>query len=268
VRRLLALAACTACTKEPSPCARQVEMLRGWLGDVALDGPPAPVQHGIHLVALPDSQRTAPPRAAHLVMHPDELAFEGRLIANGRWTDPAPLAAELKAAARDELVVIADASIPWSEIATVAATAERAGVHRLVFVFRFAVHADPPPGSSAGGDGALGSAVLEQTQLLDHVLGRCPAARALSRDDVRAFTDQLAPAIAACNCAVELPAVKRLVWTAWGRDNPETVQTTRTVAIASNGTPISLPAATPWDGAVLRVITVARAGAVHLTSDR
>ena len=267
MRCLLALAAVAACTKAPSPCARQVEDLREWLVALSLDGPPAPVQHGLHLVSLPDPQRAPPPQAPRLVMHPEELAFEGRLIASGRWTARAPLAAELEGAARDELVVIADASIPWSEIAAVAATAEGAGVRRLVFVFRFVGHADAPPGSSPDGV-TIGSAILEQSQLLDRVLGRCPSARALRRDDVRAFTDQLALAIAACKCAVELPAVRRLVWTAWERDNPETLQTSRTVAIASTGAQIALPAATPWDRAALRVITGARAGAVHLTSDR
>jgi len=54
VRCLLALAAAAACTKAPSPCARQVEELREWLVALSLDGPPAPVQHGLHLVSLAD----------------------------------------------------------------------------------------------------------------------------------------------------------------------------------------------------------------------
>jgi hypothetical protein len=180
-----------------------------------------------------------------------ELAVRARMQADPDWQKGTPgWAGHYR-----DVVLAIDGSIPWSEVATVAGLAARAGFAHAYFMFAQAEQAVPPPHTS------VDDAVAKTTNPGDRLLALVPARRALvascpalmkaiaviPQHTASWFRDTFVPgfgtALTACDCKVDLAELRSWMF----YELTPVVQTgSLDVELVKTARPLALPGKMPW----------------------
>jgi len=133
------------------------------------------------------------------------------------------------------LIVIADDKAPWGRVATTLETAQKAGFDHITFVFRRPPTTPPPPRTHVEDEIEKLMAAAESgnkaTALANYIsphIAPCPPLVQLfgevsstEMDDRAGFMLKgAAPAIAACNCAVDPAEMRSMFWMFLGNPKP------------------------------------------------
>lgn len=136
--------------------------------------------------------------------------------------------------------------VPWSRVAALADVLEEAGYSHPIFLVPRAPHAKPPPGPPPEPSQSVEDAVkvankfVEQCKPLGKVFGRVSST---DEDLVETFIAGTGSALVECGCTVDMPALGSHLFNLV--NDPEPAEP-RALTLAKDGTPIALPAATPW----------------------
>lgn len=247
---------------------------------------PSPRRDGLHVTVLTDADD---PRPGRIAMAGAGTAGAGPVVEVAAGASVFGVGTEAEALARATEVGLATAAaagtpvffaigaaVPWRFVVALASGATRAGLTRVGFRFEAtgAGRARRPPPSSIDDDipdpgGRLVRTFAERFDdpfppLAVEIFARCPQAREALRtafdadDRPAAIVRLLPPAVGACGCRVEIPAVERLYWEAWGREHGQ-LQTTVEVALSADGSPVSAPPGAPWREAHTALVMAASA---------
>jgi hypothetical protein len=212
------------------------------------------------------------------------LEYQGRMIGAVPITDHGKALHDAFAAGPQpaEVLLVVDASVPWS---SVAAAATATGATHVTFVLAAGApgKTSPPPPSSIDKELDEMAKPPDSTQkapklidprdpnfhsIPDRIFKDCSTIKglfdAIGKADTASGKDELIvkgfpKAIAACNCKVEIPAVQRLLWSWFRRDSSPAVAGIK-VELAANGTPVTAKPTAPWSEASNSVIAAAKAG--------
>jgi hypothetical protein len=180
-----------------------------------------------------------------------ELALRARMQADPEWQKSTPgWAGHYR-----DVVLVIDEAVPWSEVATVAGLAARAGFSHAYFMFARAQQAVPPPHTSI--DDAVAKATTEGDRLIALVPARrrfeascfalTKALAVIPRDTATWFRDTFVPgfgaALTACDCKVDLAELRSWMF----YELTPIVQTgSLEVQLVKTGRRLALPGKMPW----------------------
>lgn len=220
------------------------------------------------LVDRPELPTGAPPDAPVLELGVADTLFEGQALG------PAALREHLTAVydKRDErhalepdrpdpavVSLYIDRRVPWSRVVEAWQAAHDAGMRAPVFVF---AAAPPPPPPRAPIDDELdaipdGQRATGYAALLTREIAPCPTlvrvfdqlATGPGDDKTDRLIDGLVPALVACQCAVDVPDLRAVLWRVLVAPRPVTSIAFDPAAPAAT---LALPATTPWSEASVR----------------
>lgn len=284
-----------ACQGSPKPgkldsekCAQEVLRLRGWLNDMTreIDESPVPVRPSVFLMAANIENPDRPTSSGPLVeISKNRTWVENRVARPDRLNDllvkTAEQAGNLGRGGAEKtlprLLVAVDRDAPWSRLVAVHDAAARAGFTQLSLLFT-------PYGrtTTARPDPSKIDAELDQIQKMTDPVQKIPRLAKLTRrvccgcpqlDKVfktlsvtspevkaRVITRYLPDAVAACACALDLPALKAILWTMLERPSMIAEQFEIGAQPSEKHKAIKLPPDTPWHEAHVYVRSLVQPG--------
>lgn len=260
------VASCRRPRRDPQACRAEAHALAAMLG--SFDHRPSAIAEELHLVVRADLPPDAPAWGPVIAVGAtvsvdrepvaDRSALDQRLVAlRARLDAMAP-----RGGADPAVVVLAiDAQAPWSTVVWVADAARAAGFDHPALVFaRPAAPVTPPPRSSIDAelDAVAGDNKATQVaRIAARVARSCPAlirvfgeVSAGTDDRAQQLIDGIEPALIACNCDLDIAALRSLMFRVLFVPRPTTALA---IALAADGRRIALPAATPWSTAHAQV---------------
>jgi hypothetical protein len=265
-------------------CTEKVAMLADWMRRLVGEGHLMDSSN-VNLVRLAEPPSPIPNNMA-VVVKPDQISVDGKLVASPSTTKGIDLAKsymEAIATVRDAtgVVVLVEGTTPWSSVVAIANAVPKTTRAQVSFVFESSAPSavETPPVSSIDADLAeirrrVRSDNPDGTTAMPldpsaRVFKDCPGGleilpkvadvSPIERDAT--LVDLLLAALAACDCRVEMPAVQRLMWAWWGRENGAQLVGV-TIAMAStakDGTVVKAAPTTPWSEAHKAVVDAAKA---------
>jgi hypothetical protein len=242
---LLATLALMSCKTEPvttekntGPCNKKVQLLREWLRELdqaSPTGPPSFSGFGLN-IPMPSGQpyranKTAGP---WLELSPSELRFESGKLPTRDAAAILDLFSKLHQSGKTKnegsshpfaLQLIIHDDTPWSSVVATFRTAYRAGFRKVALPYQVPLEKYPlaPPPSSLDEDlKQLAGKPPNPPALFDLLAGLatdCPEAGKVTEGIAHQGTVEfavagasLAEAIGACDCKVDIPAVKAVLW--------------------------------------------------------
>ena len=212
-----------------------------------------------HLVPTPHARYiNLTPTGVSLDYGAVELAKLGKVLANLARAQADPEWQKITpgwAGHYRDVVLVIDEAVPWSEVATVAGLAARAGFSHAYFMFARAQQAVPPPHTSV--DDAVAKATSKGDRLMALVPARrrfvasCPALmKALAvipEHTATWYRDTFVPgfgaALTACDCRVDLAELRSWMF----YELTPFVQTgSLEVELVQTGRRVTLPGKMPW----------------------
>jgi hypothetical protein len=155
------------------------------------------------------------------------------------------------------IYLLVDAGATWGQVARVVEATSRADFDAPRFVFARPSHARKPPPSRVEaeleaivhGDGA--NKMTRLAHMMQDTIKGCPAmiqvfgamASTEGPNKVEFLIDRIPGALVDCNCNVDMPSFASEMWYALVNEHPTSVLA---VHIDPAGTPIEMPAITPW----------------------
>ena len=253
--------------EDPTACVAEAGKLAEWLKLLASEGyQTVSLSSETKLAVLAGAPPSQVPEAAGIHVTRSSVVFRGEAVsplpprlALGALTTK--LRGIMASAPATPVLLAIDESTPWSVVAAVVQAAERGGVASLALLLQPGTSKVTPPEPEPGPEPGPG-----ENRRKPYLFTRCDAAGALmdrlghEDDKTRMLVDELPRAIEACACRVELPALRRWLWSLWQRDQPEMPMTTVALAIAAGGVPLTMAPSTPWSVAHVAVVAAARDG--------
>jgi hypothetical protein len=269
-------------------CAREVLRLRGWLTEMTqeIDESPVPVRPSIFLMVANIEKPDRPTSSGPLVEIAEKRTWVENQVARpgkleGLLLETAKQAENLgrgdKEKALPRLLVAVDRDAPWSRLVAVHDAAARAGFTQLSLLFTpYGREATARPGASridAELDAIRGMTdpvkkVPRLAKLTRSVCAGCPQMdkvfKTLSVTNpeakARVITRYLPDAVAGCACAVDLPALKAILWTMLDRPSMIAEQFEIAAEPSEKQKAIKLPLDTPWHQAHVYVRSLVKPG--------
>jgi len=161
----------------------------------------------------------------------------------------------------NEIVLVIDASASWDKVAQVAQAAAAAGFTHPAIAFGLPVTTKPPPRVPVDDKldelkkmDASGNKATELANLMSKIVKNCkPLQKAFGSvasdegvDKAQLLIEEMGPALLACNCDVDIPALRNVFYAVANNPHPATVIH---LDLTKGGKPIALPAATMWSEA-------------------
>jgi hypothetical protein len=157
------------------------------------------------------------------------------------------------------LYLIVDARVPWSDVVAVVARAGSTGYSTIRFVFGQPSPVAPPPRAPIDdrldaiqhGDPSRWTTDLA-TEMRNVVASCKPLTRAFGSvtyeadDKALALIDATAPAVLECDCNIDIPAFRSLMWRFVGNAHPTVFAE---VSLSPSAQPVVHPASMPWSEA-------------------
>ena len=276
---LLAALALCGCKRGGEDCPARAEELGRFLTSMDHDMSLVRLDEGLALVTRRDLAPLEPVLAPVVEVSPAGIALQGERVA-----DPAELGVRLaEARARAEehadmlpegerdtlgrLHLALDGRTTWDTAVAVTGAAHGAGYTEVTFVFARPPATPPPPRTAVDDelDRALqkdpAERATEAARIAERIVKGCaPIERlfgsvaATEGDKAGALLAGIGPALVECDCAVDLPALRSVMWRIAGNPRP---MTGLTLALSPEAAPIALPAATPWQEAGPRLTAAA-----------
>ncbi len=150
-----------------------------------------------------------------------------------------------------------DAAAPWGDVVKLTDMLGKVGFDLSTFVFAKPSPVTPPPRSPIDDeldkivtkDG--GERATKLANAISKVIATCPPLAKVfgdlgsseGGDKAQELLDNSGPAILACDCNLDVAAYRSVIWRTAGNPHPKTILA---VTLATAGTAIALPAATPW----------------------
>lgn len=248
-------------TAAAATCTTEADALAASLRTAGLHGG-AWASFDLALVPRPELTAEAPSDTPQLELGVDGTSFDGVVLGPSELRDRLAAAyrrqEERRALEPDRpdpavITLQIDGRVPWSRVVEAWRAAHDAGMRAPVFVFAAPAPTPPPRAPIDDELDALpdGRRAAGYGELLARELAPCPAlvrafdqlATYLGDDRPRRQVDALARALVACRCAVDLPALRAVLWRVLV--NPRPVTSLRFDA-AAPATPLALPASMPW----------------------
>jgi len=267
----IALAGCGGRSKES--CRADADALAKLLASTDHE-PPTLFVRGVKLVERTDLTRSELQDAPVIRASIDAIVFRDATV------DPGDLRARLSATRREyddemarhpiqgvdvaRIYFMIDAGTPWSRVAAIVGDADAAGFGHPAFVFARPLGASPPPRAPiddeldaiASGDPAnhisklaeVTRRVIDGCPAMIQVFGNVAATEGGSKAD--ALIAGIAPALVECNCNLDVPAFRSVMWHMLVNEHPTS---TLAVTIDPSAAPIELPGITSWREASKRL---------------
>lgn len=256
-RWAVALVVLVGCGKSKAQCRSEVHDLMAFLH--AMDHTQRFADR-VELVARPEAPPfTDLPSTQIVVMKPDAILYRGvrttaAALGEQLTTGFARLHDDPRIRRRVALVI--DAKARWDRVVEVAQAVAGAGFDQVSFVFDKPSPVAPPPRSSvdakldallAGPDN--GNQAVQVAKLAAHVIDSCAPLKKVfgsvaEADDQGAFViEGIGKALPACDCDVDVPALRSIMWRVAGNPHPSREVV---VTLAKNAAQLVLPAATSW----------------------
>jgi hypothetical protein len=256
-RLLVVMVALAACGKGADECRTEAEGLGKFLAETPHE-PGAFWPHpGITVPERKELKVVAEPNALVVAANAQETIFEGASVA-----DLTDLTARLEAIRReprwkrmpDRLYFQLDRGTPWSKVVELV----MAGRNAQFAVIGFAFASEPlaPPPRTPMDDkidalkGEAANRAADIARLMVPVVEECPALQkvfgSVASDAGESKADRLikalAPALIECNCKVDLPALRTLMWRVIAAPPTKVV----VVELRDAGKPLAVAATTAW----------------------
>jgi hypothetical protein len=169
----------------------------------------------------------------------------------------------------------------WQQVVSSVYCVAAAGFDSVAFVFANPRAATPRPGPSsvdADVDALIrglrnGSGVARWRMLLSRVTEACPGVRdayaPVAADvDFEEIAERVVAAVSACECHIDIAALKTLHWASFGNRRPLTSVTLRLASAQANqGTTVSAPPDRAWEQAYSQLVALRGRGPVQLLVD-
>jgi len=270
-------------------CAQEVLRLRGWLKEMTeeTDESPVPVRPSIFLMVANIKNADRPTSSGPLVEISENRTWVENQVARPDQLDElmkktAEQAENLGRGDKQEaklprLLVAVDRDAPWSRVAAATGAAARAGFTRISFLFTpYGAATTKRPGPSSI-DGQLDTIrrmtdpvkkVPQLAKLTRKVCGGCQAldkvfkGLSVTNPEVKArvITRFLPDAVAECDCAVDLPALKAILWTMLERPSMIAEQFEITAQPSEKYKELKLRPSMPWHEAHINVRSMVKPG--------
>jgi hypothetical protein len=202
-----------------------------------------------------------------------ELSAEGAQVAGlveKADSAEAALAAILRVGRGDpsetlgRLQIAIDGSTPWIRVAELLRALDAVSARQVTFVFARPPSTQQPPARSSidpeldaiTSDTDPSNKAMKVAQLASKLVAECPEVSALfdSVSETGRKEDTLIaglpPALIACNCKCDVPALKSLMWRLLANQHPTT---TLTLTFGGTGPALGFPSVTPWSEASLQI---------------
>jgi biopolymer transport protein ExbD len=270
-------------------CAQEVLRLRGWLKEMTeeTDESPVPVRPSIFLMVANIEKPDRPTSSGPLVEISKKRTWVENQVARPDQLDDllkktAKQAENLGRGDKEEarlprLLLAVDRDAPWSRVVAVHDAAARAGFTQISLLFTpYGQSTTKRPGPSSI-DGQLDTIqrmtdpvkkVPRLAKLTRRVCSGCQALdkvfKTLSVTNpeakARVITRFLPDAVAECACAVDLPALKAILWTMLERPSMIAEQFDITEKPSEKYKDLKLPPKTPWHKAHVYVRSLVKPG--------
>ncbi len=239
-------------------CKASADEVVQYLRGIDHDVPPFYVPDDIHLAVRTDLPRGKLARAPVVTVKPAQIAFESQLVADAK-----ELASKLAASPdKTQLYLLLDGDAPWGTIAAVGEAAATSGFDRVSIVLARPRTGSPPPPRSHVDDEIIeivkddsrGGKASEIAHAERDVVAKCPAmvklfgdvASVETTDKADYLLDRIGPALVDCDCNVDLPSLRSVMWRLIGNPTPVVVLP---LVLARDGTAIEQPTSRPWSAA-------------------
>ena len=270
-------------------CAAEVLRLRGWLKEMTeeTDESPVPVRPSIFLMVANIEKPDRPTSSGPLVEISKKRTWVENQVARPDQLDEllrktAKQAENLGRGGREEtrlprLLLAVDRDAPWSRVVAVHDAAARAGFTQVSLLFTpYGQATTKRPGPSSI-DGQLDNIqrmtdpVKKVPQLAKLTRRVCSGCQALDKvfktlsvtnpeAKARVITRFLPDAVAECACAVDLPALKAILWTMLERPSMIVEQFDIAEKPSEKYKDLQLPPKTPWHKAHVYVRSLVKPG--------
>jgi hypothetical protein len=230
-------------------CQVQADELAAMLRSPAFQLSPIGAVHGVALPIRTDVRGQALPEAPVLIIRSTETSFQGLIGGD--------VAAALESAREkaDRLYMQIDRGTPFSRVVDAITLAKTAGFTTQSFVFTGAKLPGPPRSAA---DERLDKIVATQdentlselTKLVQEVISPCPelqrsyAALASAQDRWKHLAETTPAAVLACNCKVDVPSLRSVLWRVFAAQIEIPVIT---VEIVDDGPTLAAAASSTWD---------------------
>ena len=286
----------TACDDSSKPeklgaerCAREVLRLRGWLTEMTkeTDESPVPVRPSIFLMVANIEKPDRPTSSGPLVEITENRTWIENQVARPNQLDElmkktAKQAGNLGRGDREEaklprLLLAVDRDAPWSRVVAVHDAAARAGFTQISLLFTpYGAASTKRPGPSSV-DGKLDTIqritdpVKKIPQLAKLTRRICSGCQALDKvfktlsvtnpeAKARVITRFLPDAVAECDCAVDLPALKAILWTMLERPSMIVEQFEISAEPSEKYKELKLRPSLPWHQAHVHIRSMVKPG--------
>jgi hypothetical protein len=277
-------------------CKVRVDELATWMREAAAEGDATdlPVPPSVHLVRLDDVAGPLP-ADPFIVLDGRAVGYSG--VPTGDVDHPAELAKGLTERLADQrtlhdvlypgrpapapgAVIEIDAAAPWSAVATLAGALAAAHVERVGFAFDARTKVAIPKGAAAAAAAIARAPVLTPEELKSKIASAtepmaeaCPPlvaafgsladAPATPAQKVARLAERVPPAVLACDCAVDMDAVKTAYWQMLGRTtgSPHRVVSVLLAGESSDAKEVVFAGAEPWSAAHRAILGAELAGA-------
>jgi hypothetical protein len=254
--RVALAVAFAGCGHKPNAqqCASDANDLQQLLQQAMRDGSPPIADTTTALVDRPE----LPPLGAES-SSVVALGHDVRVFSSPMTGDELAKHLEWVHARKQRLVLAIDASATWDLVVRTITAATSAGLDHISFAFARSGHPPVPPPRSPVDDELdtimkapdLADRASKLAHLLVDTAKGCPSigkvfSAAATEDSADRSNDLVAaigPAIVECDCNVDIPALRSLMWRTLVDEHPKSVLTT---AVSPDGTAIELAGSTPW----------------------
>lgn len=270
-------------------CAAEVLRLRGWLTEMTeeTDESPVPVRPSIFLMVANIEKPDRPASSGPLVEISKKRTWVENQVARPNQLDEllkktAKQAENLGRGNKEEiklprLLLAVDRDAPWGRLVAVHDAAARAGFTQISLLFTpYGQATTKRPGPSSI-DGELDTIqqmtdpvkkVPRLAKLTRRVCSGCQALEKVFKTlsvtnpeaKARVITRFLPDAVAECACAIDLPALKAILWTMLERPSMIVEQFEIAVKKSKNQKGVKLPPDTPWHKAHVYVRSLVKPG--------
>jgi biopolymer transport protein ExbD len=248
-------AGCGGKTAKPE-CKTSADELVQYLRGIDHDSQPFFVDSDVHLAVRTDLPRSKLATAPVVTVKPTQIVVASQVVA-----DTNELAARLSAAAnKAQLYLQLDNDAKWGMIASVAEAAAKSGFERVSIVFARPRTGSPPPHSKV--DDEIGEIVKDEqhggkaseiAQVTRDVVASCSSmtklfgdVAATEGDKAEYLLDRIGPALVDCDCNVDVPSLRSVMYRLVGNPTPVAVLP---LVLARDGATVEQPASRPWSAA-------------------
>ena len=273
---LLAALALLGCKRGGEDCPARAEELGRFLTSMDHDMSLVALDEGLEPVRRDDLAPLEPALSPVVQVRPDAITFQGDRVADAAELgvrlaearagaeEVAEMTPERERGALRRLHLVLDRRTTWDTAVQVTDAAREAGYTEVIFVFARPPATPPPPRSAVDDelDRALqkdsSERATEAARIAERIVKGCAAIERLfgsvastpGEDKAARLLAGVGPALVECDCAVDIPALRSVLWRIAGNPRPLSAVT---VELAPDAPPITLPAATTWEKAAARL---------------